>query len=454
LLPFAALLAAIPSGCAALTNPVADAVPVRRLPEELLACAKDDSHTIPLTLLEQCTPDAYRLGPGDVLGVYVEGYVYQANLPPPVHIPPLVQIPGQRRFEPSSGSPIRVQEDGTIQLPAVGSVPVLGMTVAEAQQAVYDRYVGRDKPIKQPESARISVTLMAPRQYHVLVFRQESSAFNTGPDGFPIAASKRGTAFEVDLPAYENDVLHALSQTGGLPGLDAYNEIVILRNCFPNDREKLALIEEWKAKGRGPDPMLAPGSAGPVVCIPLRLPCGELPRISPEDVVLRSGDVVFVEAREGEYFFTGGLLPPSAHMLPRDHDLDVVEAVALVRGSLINGAFGGSNLSGNLIQPGLGGPSPTSLVVVRKTPGGGQVKVLVDLQKALNDSRERIKVQKGDLLVLQEMPEEALARWVTQTFFNFNFTWEPIRGKHVQSVLDVAAPDRLPGRLIQFQPGF
>jgi len=63
-------------------------------------------------------------------------------------------------------------------------------------------------------------------------------------------------------------------------------------------------------------------------------------------------------------------------------------------------------------------------------------------------------VQKGDLLVLQEMPEEALARWVTQTFFNFNFTWEPIRGKHVQSVLDVAAPDRLPGRLIQFQPGF
>ncbi len=425
LLGTATLLCALLNGCAALTNPVGDALPVRLVPEELLGCAKDGSHTIPLTLLEQCPPDAYRLAAGDVLGVYVEGYVYQANVPPPLHIPPLVRSRDQRRDEPASGFPMRVQDDGTIRLPVVGSVTVQGLTVAQAQEAVYNRYVGKDRPIRQPESARISVSLIQPRQYHVLVFRQESTAFNTGPEGFPVPAGKRGLGFEVDLPAYENDVLHALAQTGGLPGLDAYNEVIVMRNCFHNDHEKLAVLELFKLDPGDPNRLLTAEPSGPVIRIPLRLPCGETPHICPDDVVLRSGDVVFIEAREGEFFYTGGLLPPGAHLLPRDHDLDVVEAVALVRGSLFNGAFGGSNLAGNLIQPGIGGPSPTSLVVVRRTPRGGQVKILVDLKRALNDPTERITVQKGDVLILQEMPEEALARWFTQTFLNFNLTSGP-----------------------------
>ena len=33
--------------------------------------------------------------------------------------------------------------------------------------------------------------------------------------------TRRGTGFALDLPAYENDVLNALAQTGGFPGTDA-----------------------------------------------------------------------------------------------------------------------------------------------------------------------------------------------------------------------------------------
>ena len=40
---------------------------------------------------------------------------------------------------------------------------------------------------------------------------------------------ERGTGHLVALPAYENDVLSALARTGGLPGLDAVNEVVIER---------------------------------------------------------------------------------------------------------------------------------------------------------------------------------------------------------------------------------
>ncbi|HEX5270350.1 MAG TPA: hypothetical protein VFW33_07685, partial [Gemmataceae bacterium] len=68
------------SGCAAVTNPLADGVPVRRLPPELLAPPRD-LHPVALNLLGQPKPDAYRLAPGDVLGIYVEGVLGDHNQP-------------------------------------------------------------------------------------------------------------------------------------------------------------------------------------------------------------------------------------------------------------------------------------------------------------------------------------------------------------------------------------
>ncbi len=144
-------------------------------------------------------------------------------------------------------------------------------------------------------------------------------------------------------------------------------------------------------------------------------------------------------------------MPPGKYELYRDRDLDVVEAVAEVRGPFFNGAFGGSNLSGDLVKPGLGNPSPSQLVVLRKTPGGGQVPIRVDLRRALHDPHERILVQGGDVLLLQETPEEGFARYFSQTFLNFNIFWQVFRSNAATGVLDVSAPDRLPGRLGQIQ---
>lgn len=207
------------------------------------------------------------------------------------------------------------------------------------------------------------------------------------------------------------------------------------------------MLQSLTAKCAGSDPYSALRLCGRVTRIPLRLPKGQLPAVPPEDVILGSGDVVFLEACDHQLFYTGGLLPPAAHVLPRDHDLDVVEAVSLVRGPLINGAFGGSNLSGDLIRPGIGNPNPTLLTVVRRTPGGGQVPIKVDLAHALNHPEERILVQAGDVLILQEQPEQALARYFSQTFFNFNIFWRVFTSRNATGVVDVSAPDRLPGRL-------
>ena len=68
-------------GCTALTNPVADGIPVRLLPPEIVGPAKTHYQTIPLNLLRQSQPEVYKLDTGDVLGVYVEGFLGEKNVP-------------------------------------------------------------------------------------------------------------------------------------------------------------------------------------------------------------------------------------------------------------------------------------------------------------------------------------------------------------------------------------
>src|SRR5260370_5060125 len=60
-------------GCAAVSNPVGDGIPARFLPPETFGESKDAYQQIPLTYLRQPAPEVYRLAPGDVLGVWVEG---------------------------------------------------------------------------------------------------------------------------------------------------------------------------------------------------------------------------------------------------------------------------------------------------------------------------------------------------------------------------------------------
>lgn len=438
----AVVLALCAGGCAAITNPVAEGVPVRKVPDELLVTArKNAACTIPLNLLSPPRPDVYRLAPGDVLAVFVDGFLGAVGQAIPVNLGGLSLTRDQRRDPASTGYPVPVRADGTVYLPVAGSLSVQGMTLVEAQQAVRRHYISRN--LLRDENANVLINLLQPRQYSVVVLRQEAASFSYGQNG-QFAAGRRGTGWEIDLPAYENDVLHALARTGGLPGLDACNEVVIHKRCFVTPSDRAALLAALGKVPANANPVQFLGLPGAVIRIPLRTPPGHTPAIRPEDVTLENGDVVFIEAAEHNIFYTGGLLPPGEYQLPRDRDMDVLEAVAYVRGPLINGSFGGNNLSGALVQQGIGYPSATHLTVVRRTPVGGQVPIVVDLATALTDNRERILVKPGDVLILQEKPDEAFGRYFTQTLANFTVVWDVIHTKYAAGILDVSAPDRLP----------
>ena len=420
------------SGCASITNPVADAIPVRRIPPELLGRPREEEKTIPLTLLRQKPPDVYRLEPGDVLGVWIEGILGEKGQAPPVRTPE-----AGSNLPPALGFPIPVREDGTLPLPYINPVQVRGMSLAEVQEAIINAYTAKSQKLEflKPGAERVLVSLMRPRQYQVLVVRQDSGGLVVGQAGV-IGNTKRGTGASIELPAYENDVLNALSRTGGLPGLDAVNEVVIQRGAGGSGGSLGTLLSDPLAL---PCERTAGAQAGETIRIPLRLRPGEEPPFTPQDIVLRSGDIVFIEARDTELFYTGGLLPPRQFVLPRDYDLDVVQAVSLVSGPLVNGGVNQSNLSGSILQGGLGFPSPSLLTVIRKVPGGGQVAIRVDLNRALRDPRERILVQSGDFLILQETLGESIGRYVSAVL-RFNFLGTIVRQRDLTGTTNLALP--------------
>ncbi len=401
------------TGCAAFTNPVANGVPVSILPEEFLAESREGFETIPLTLLRQPPPERYILASGDTLGIYIEGVLGSAETPPPVQVPATAELP------PSIGYPFPIRQDGTISLPYVEPVKVAGMTIEDAEKAVIHAYVSKE--ILRSEDRRILVTLMRPRQVRVLIIRDDSqsggfsvqteSRYGLGSTTAQIGGGAQETGQVLELPAYENDVLNALTRSGGLPGESSTQEVIVQRGYWNGENDPLAgqycYPTPADMRGNGEDNRS-------IVRIPIRLRTGEPLPFRPEDVVLQNGDIVIVRSRPVELYYTGGLLPAGEVALPYNYDLTAVEAVLRAQGPLLNGGINASNLNGQITSSGVGNPSPSLLSVLRKAPNGQQVTIKVNLNEAVRDPRENILVQAGDVLILQETPDEAFTRYLTQ----------------------------------------
>lgn len=427
------------SGCAAFTNPLVDGIPVRRLPPEAFGESRAEFKPVPLTSLTPPGTETYKLAPGDVLGVFIENVLGKQNEPPPVQI----REQGQGNLPPGIGYPIPVRENGTVPLPLIPPLNVSGLTIQQAQDKITEAYQGKLKDLQDPQKklvidgiTRIIVTLYSRRQYHVLVLREDTGGTTTGAgggftNGFGgggtfVSQTRRTAGFPLDLPAYENDLLNALTRSGGLPGLEAQDEVLIIRGAY--------------RPGTGVDPLAATDSSGrETIRIPMRLHPGETPTIRPSDLILQTGDVVHVRARIGDIFYTGGLLPPHAFPLPPDRDIDIIEAIALVGGPVLNGGLAANNLSGQIVQTGLGFPSPSLVTIVRKLQSGAQIPIVVNLNRAFKDPRERIAIRPGDYVILQATPGEALGQYVTSNL-RFNLLSSLFHSQYANGTVSYTAP--------------
>lgn len=387
-------------------------IPASQLPRELLdGQLKDDFIDINMLRLRQDKPEFYALGPGDVLGLHIPDVFTidgQEAVLPPVHYPEDSNLP------PAVGSPVVVREDGTVTLPYIDPVNVEGMSLVEATEAVQKMYTRSDNQIARAD-AQVNLTMIRRRTVRVLVIREESG----GVEG----VTKRGTGHVVDLPAYENDVLHALSETGGMPGLDAENQVYIYRGMMQDGMNYDMMLSNL-CMDQCQDPCFCDEGPVPdppnVTRIPLRYHPSQPPTFTDEDVLLGDGDILIIRSRDRETFFSAGLLGGGEHALPRDKDLDVVGAIAIAGGPL--GSIGtgigglGGNQGGGGGRGGTGYCQPSEVIIVRELPCGDQISIKVNLNSAIADQSERVLIKPGDVVMLRYTILEEMGNLVLNLF--------------------------------------
>lgn len=385
----------------------ADSVPAHRLPPEAFAASRDALRPVPASRLSQPRPIEHRIDAGDLLSIFIYG-VYPPNQDETPLIRPQQGVnqryypPGGNVVAPSTGLPMKVNRDGELDLPLIGPLLVRGMTTGDVVQTLRSAYY--EQNILLEGQGRIAVELMVPRTHRVVVLREDvaATAANYAPAS-NVEQSRRGSGNVVDLPIYENDVLHALAATGGLPGSDAANEVFVIRGQAAagagvlGDQSVEKIIETLS-----PETMT---DAESIIRIPLAVPTEGCLPFGPTDVLLSDGDIVYIPKRR-EYFYTGGMLPGGRVPLPRDEDLDIIEAISMVGASPggVMGADGGALLAARqtCLRP------ATRAIVLRTLCDGRQMNIRVDLDRAMHDPRERLVLQPGDVLMLHQKPEAAV----------------------------------------------
>ena len=411
-------------GCTTLTQPISG-IPVRRLPPQFLAQSKNNLIPLDPSRLAQEPKRQYLLDKGDILGIYIEGVLPYTPTdkppePPPVNFPVL----GSDQ-DPSVGFPIVVQESGTIALPSIEPIKVKGLTVEQVTELIRKAYLDA-QIFTNAARLRPIVTKLKERTYNIVVVRQDIGAEGAlqrtqqiTKGNYIRGSDQSASGSRIKLAAYKNDVLNALMASGGLPGVNAKNEIKILRAGKTNMKKRDDFVQQfYQQYYSNPDPCGCPPPLPDdpdILKIPMRLPPGVVPTFKPEDIILEEGDVVSIESREAEVFYTGGLLPGGEFLIPRDYDLDALGAMGLA-GQGLGSRIGGGNSSFGIQQYTV---PPGQLFILRRTPCNGQITIEVDLAKAAQDPRERPLIQPGDTLILRYKPCEEIINFGMFAFFTY-----------------------------------
>jgi polysaccharide biosynthesis/export protein len=376
-------------------------IPARELPDSYRWPVRTAATPLNYSTLVTPPPATYLLGTEDLVEVLVPDLISEGTV-----------------FTVQT----RVLENGEIQLPRVGGVPVAGLSLASAQHEI--------------NSALAQELLVNPGATISLVEKSTTSILVLG------AVQRPGV---YALPRFENDVAHALASAEGFSE-DAGEVIEIHRRgpgvapiCPPVHETPVTLPPsnvptmtqiQYRPSSRyggagghspailsanmtaesppSPEPVpeqREPHQAvpGPIIRIPLH---DDGTIVLASDVALHPGDVIVIPNKTDKVFYVVGPLSQqnrvrfsvgsedreigNGFLLPDDRELDVVTAVAMA----------------GYIDP---IESPTTVTVHRVRRDGTPLLVKVDLIAARSDPKETILIQPGDIIYLN--PDSA---WYTR----------------------------------------
>jgi polysaccharide biosynthesis/export protein len=334
---------------------------VSNLPAECLAPSPINAETINLAGLADTAVSSNIIQLGDVLEVsMVTDYERMA----------------------STSTPVRVANDGTIVVPLVGKVGVVGLEVEQAEQLIAAESIARGV-YRNP---CITLTMKQCRTNKITVVG---------------AVDKPGT---VDLPRASSSLLNALVAAGGLTK-DADSEVEIrctdASNLHPNqptagnlhaaDRMSNNLIQaSYQQEQSGAGPLS-------VIKISLNSVAAGAEKL-PE---LHDGDVVYVAKRTPKPIYVIGLVrKPGEFPFPVNQEIRVLDAIAL--------AGGCSN------------PLAEDVLVIRRPPGRAEpVRISIGLQAA-KQGQDNVALAPGDTVSVEQTAATAVVDFI-QNFIRVGF---------------------------------
>jgi polysaccharide biosynthesis/export protein len=271
----------------------------------------------------------------------------------------------------SETTPLRVADDGSVNVPLVGPVRVIGLRVEEAEREIARAAVGRGV-FRDP---CITVTMKQERTNHVTVVG---------------AVVEPGT---YELPRGSTSLMTAIVAAGGLM-TDAGAELEI------RHRSPAASVDVPRvAQGGGQLVSCQQTSAAENV---VHVDLVSAAREGKGGFGLDDGDVVYVSKKTLKPIYVLGLVrKPGEYQLPANQDLRVLDALALAGG-----------VSNSVAD---------ELLIIRQVPGQGEpVKISATLQSA-KTGRDNLTLAPGDTLSVEQTPATVVVDAV-QTFFRIGFT--------------------------------
>jgi polysaccharide biosynthesis/export protein len=277
-------------------------------------------------------------------------------------------------------TPVRVADDGTIIVPLVGKVAVVGMQIEQAEQVVAAESISRGM-FRNP---CITLTMKECRTNKITVIG---------------AVDEPGT---VELPRASSSLLNALVAAGGMTKSADTESVEVRRTVVQN----LALHQsqggslpanagagsELQQAGFQQEQLPSPNSV-------LKVNLNAASQGGQKIPDLQDGDVVYVAKRVPKPIYVIGLVrKPGEFPMPINQELRVLDALAL--------AGGCSN------------PVAENILVIRRMPNKEEpVRIAVSLQAA-KQGQDNMALAPGDTISVEQTPATAVVD-VIQTFIRF-----------------------------------
>ncbi len=316
----------------------------RDLPAEWQAVAVTNAQTVDLTKLASATIPQDLISRHDVVSV---------------------DITVGMRKEDNAGWKLRVDDTGHVKIPHIGSVPVMGLSMLEAEDAIRAAAINREVYL----DPQVTVAMHRPKVNQITVIG---------------AVNLPGIK---ELRPGNSDLLQAITIAGGLA--QEAGTIVEIRHPGFQPGTDPHRRSPSIANGTSEGVISAAGEAVEATPTSAKSLKVDLASIGKEGVgipLLMDGTVISVEKRDPQPLTVVGLVNKAGqYEFQVGQNLTVLDAIAM----------GG----------GINSPVANKIYVIRKLPGVAEPKLIhVSYAKAKRDIRDNILLQPGDVVSVEQTP--------------------------------------------------